>query len=172
MFRITESEMCFGDFPDDNVFYMEKSSVYQTELKAQGVKTCEFVLLRDSDIYYIEAKTSNPRELSSNSSLEQRKKYDEYIEDIVGKMRHSFCVFAAIKLQRQCQDELSQALQNLDYSSKSIIPILVVKNAEPNWLAPIMEKLNSILRPELVIWNIPRIYVINEDMARQRHLVK
>lgn len=29
----------------------------------------------------------------------QRKKDDEYIEDIVGKMRHSFCVFAAIKLQ-------------------------------------------------------------------------
>lgn len=67
---------------------------------------------------------------------------------------------------------LSQALQNLDYSSKSIIPILVVKNDEQNWLAPIMKKLNSILRPKLVIWNIPRIYIINEDIARQRHLVK
>lgn len=171
MFRTIESGMVFGDYPEDDVFPMEKSTIYQTNLQKQGVKTCEFVLRRESVLYFVEAKTSNPRELDNESTQRQIDKYNEYIEDITGKMRHSLSIFSALLHKRHTTKEMPQSLIDSELSNKTIKLVLVVKNAEPSWLIPVSEKLNSVLKPDMTIWNIPRLYVINESQAREKQLI-
>ncbi len=41
---IEESGMQFGEYPDNAVFYIEKSPQYQKQLMPNGIKTCEFIL--------------------------------------------------------------------------------------------------------------------------------
>ena len=54
---IVESGMQFGLYSDENVFRIEKSPQYQQKLMPNGVKSCEFVLLRDNTLFFVEAKT-------------------------------------------------------------------------------------------------------------------
>ena len=43
---IEESEMQFGEYDMTQVFHMEDSEQYVKKLKPNGIKSCEFVLLK------------------------------------------------------------------------------------------------------------------------------
>lgn len=43
---ISESDMTFGDYPEENVLWLEKLPAYTGSLRPHGVKSCEFALLR------------------------------------------------------------------------------------------------------------------------------
>lgn len=81
MITITESEMTFGPFPEENVFQIEKSPCYDKLWKCRGVKPCEFILLQENKLFFIEAKTSSPRTPSedSNRTSQQVSKFSAYI---------------------------------------------------------------------------------------------
>ena len=49
---IEESGMRFGEYPDNMVFYIEKSPQYQIHLMSNGIKTCEFILLKDLALWF------------------------------------------------------------------------------------------------------------------------
>ncbi len=81
-----ESGMRFAKYSEDEVFEIEKSPQYTKSLRQKGVKICEFVLRRGNKIYFMEAKSSCPRQIvwdNPKDDREQRKrKYEEYIEEI------------------------------------------------------------------------------------------
>lgn len=168
---IEESEMKFGNFPDNMVFYLEKSPQYHDRLRSNGVKSCEFILRSENVLYFVEAKKTCPNQISANSPGEKIQKYNEYISDITNKMRHSLAVYANILLKRHDGTGIPSSLLDTDLSEKEIKLVLVVKNAHPQWLIPLSEKLNRVLKPEARIWKFSRIFVINEAAARDMHLV-
>ena len=55
---ILESEMQFGKYKEEQVFQIEKSKQYTEKLRQQGVRCCEFILLRKKKLYVVEAKQS------------------------------------------------------------------------------------------------------------------
>lgn len=136
-----------------------------------GVKSCEFILLRDHAIYFIEAKTSNPKETDEDTPADKIQKYHEYIEDVVDKMKHSVSLYAGILLRRHDSGGVPEKLMSYDLSGKKIKLVLVVKNAKKEWLIPLQEKLWSTLGAFRVLWNIDGFYAINESTAREKHFV-
>ena len=99
MVIIDESDMHFGEYSEEDVFYIEKSDQYQNNLKGNGVKSCEFILKKADTLYFVEAKSSCPNQITADSPKEKREKYNEYIADIIDKMRHSLALYANILLK-------------------------------------------------------------------------
>ena len=49
--------------------------------------------------------------------------------------------------------------------------VLVVKNAEKEWLAPFQDVFRNTLQDELKIWKIPGLIIINEAKAREKGFI-
>ena len=100
------------------------------------------------------------------------KKYNEYIDDITTKMRHSLDLYASILLERHSAEGVSQEMleNKLSGQDADINMILVVKDAEKEWLVSLKEKLEKELGRERRIWKA-QLFVINEEQARKKRLV-
>ena len=168
---ISESGMQFGEYAEEQVFQLEKSIPYKEKLKSYGIKSCEFILRRDNKLYFIEANSSCPKQITADTPEEKVKKNNEYIQEIVLKMRHSITLYASILLQRYGMENVSELLRETDISRLQMILVLVVKNAEKEWLIPFQDVFRRELRDELKIWRISAFSVINEATARERHFI-
>jgi len=166
---ITESEMQFGDYRREQIFYIETSRQYTEKLRNKGIKSCEFILLKENKLYFVEAKKSCPKQITAEMEEEKRKKYKQYIKGIVLKMKHSLMLYSNIVLQRYSMDGVPEALRDL--SKADVRLILIVKNAEKKWLAPFQDVLNKEMKDEMLIWKIPSFIVINEETARRKHFI-
>lgn len=138
---------------------------------ANGVKSCEFVLKKADALLFIEAKLSCPNQITAESPKEKREKYEEYISDVTDKMRHSLALYANILLKRYDPSGIPPNFLETDLSTKLIKLVLVVKNAEDEWLIPLKEKLDKEMKRESRIWRFTDFYVINEGRARKKQLV-
>ena len=170
MITITESEMHFGQYQEESVFQIEKCDLYR-RLAPEQVKCCEFLLFRQGKLCFLEAKKSCPNQITAQSSAEKQRKYKEYIDGIVTKMRHSLALYANILLHNQSSADIPDTFCTQDLSQCKIQLILVVKNAEMSWLVPLQEKLNSEMHADLKIWNIQRFFVINEETAKRKGFI-
>lgn len=168
---ITESGMTFGPFPDSQVFQIEKSTLYSSRLLPYGVKSCELILQRNKKILFVEAKTSCPNYDAAMSNEEKRKKYDEFIHDIAQKMRDSLNMYASMLLQVNESPECSKEMSTANLHDKELRFVLVVKNAQSDWLIHYPDILSKELRNEMKIWSIPSFVVITEEKAREKHLI-
>jgi hypothetical protein len=159
---ITESGM---DFIADNTFHIERSSLY-TGL-GDGVRSVEFVRVKDEKLLFVEAKKSFPN--PDNPSKENFKKYLSEIDVICDKFIHSLNLFSAIKVgvaEDNCTDSLVLPKQI------SIAFILVVKNHKLKWCKLIKKKLIDSLPQFFVkIWK-PEIFVINSGAALKHGLIR
>ena len=87
-------------------------------------------------------------------------------------MIDSLNIYASILLGKtgkseelQCPDTLKKlSLENVD-----IVPMLVIKNAENDWLIPLQDALNRQLKDFFSIWGIRQIVVINEELAVKKY---
>ena len=132
---ISESDMQFGEYDEEQVFQIETCRQYIEKLKPNGIKSCEFILRRKDKLYFLEAKTTCPRQLSADSPADKIKKSHAYIHDIVLKMRHSLMLYANILLELdQIEGVVSQQLAEKDLSCLEIRLVLVVKNAEKEYM--------------------------------------
>lgn len=171
MVIINESDMHFGKYSEEDVFHIEESAQYQNNLRSNGVKSCEFILKRADSLYFVEAKSSCPNQITADSPKEKREKYNEYITDIIDKMRHSLALYANILLKRHDAKGIPNNFLETDLSAKQIKLVLVVKNAEEQWLLPLKDKLDKELKREAKIWKFTDFYVINEERARKKCFV-
>lgn len=168
---IPESDMQFGAYEQEQVFQLEKSSQYTKKLRSNGIKSCEFILRRGNKLYFVEAKRSCPKQIEAETIEEKRRKYEEYIQDIALKMRHSLILYSNILLGRYDTVGMSELLREKNLSELEIRLVLVVKNAEKGWLVPFQDVFGNVLRDELRIWKIPGFSIINEETARSKHFI-
>ena len=168
---ILESDMQFGEYTEEQVFHLEKSTQYVRKLRPNGIKSCEFILRRDSELFFVEAKLTCPKQIIADTPEEKRIKYNAYVQDIILKMRHSLTLYANILLQRYEADNVSELLRQTDMSGLKVVLVLVIKNAEKEWLIPFQDMLRRELKDERKIWKISDVFIINEETARKKHLV-
>lgn len=79
---IPESDMQFGEYEETQVFRLETSRQYTEKLRANGIKSCEFILRRNNKLYFIEAKKSCPKQIAADTPEEKIAKYNAYIREI------------------------------------------------------------------------------------------
>ena len=160
MIVIEESGMKFGPFPEEKVFWIEKS---ESHLKlGEGVKTVEFLYyLREKCILLIEAKNSSPQP--------EKGKFDDYISDITEKFVHSFNLWMTIILRRR-SDQVSEEMLKDSIKDCLFKFVLVINGHEEAWLPPVREALCKKLIAERKIWG-HEIIVLNDSMAAQKGLI-
>ena len=173
---IRESGMEFGEYDENQVFWIEASEQYTKRLRQNGIKSCEFILRRGNNLYFIEAKSSCPRQIlagiPSDEKEKKKKAYDKYINDIVLKMRHSLSLYGNILLKRYSQNNIPNAMVNPNLLEKEIHLILVI-NTSGAWDPDpeLGETLNQYLNDVLRIWRIKRLLVITERDAKDKHFI-
>lgn len=95
--------------------------------------------------------------------------YQEYIQEIVEKVRHSLNLYANIVLKRYSQDGMPDQLKDAENLNMRLI--LIAKNAEIAWLDPFRDKFRKELRKEMRIWKIPDFIILNEEQARKKQFI-
>lgn len=168
---IPESDMKFGEYAEEQVFQLEKSRQYAERLRQNGIKSCEFILRKQNKLYFVEAKKSCPNQLVADSSQEKITKYNKYINDVTMKMKHSLALYSNILLERYTSEGVPELLREKNMSELEIRLVLVVKNAEKEWLAPFQDVFRNTLQDELKIWKIPGLIIINEAKAREKGFI-
>ena len=71
---IRESGMEFGEYDENQVFWIEASEQYTKSLRQNGIKSCEFILRRGNNLYFIEAKSSCPRQILAGIPSDEKEK--------------------------------------------------------------------------------------------------
>lgn len=170
---VKESEMNFGDFDDDSLFYIERSNLYQK--LGPGFKTVELVI-KDANhgIIFLKAKKSCPNKANYNKSSESKTKFEEYYSSVTEKFITSLQIYlAAILGVHENTTEIGEKLRIRNNSLKDMELkfVLVIKDAaDEEWLAGPRQELNSRLRQIQKIWKI-KVLVLNESLAQKYHLV-
>lgn len=136
MITIRESEMDFGPYKEEDVFYIEKSNLYNN-IKPQ-VKIAEFILKRKNALIFIEAKSSVP-----NPNGEKPENFNTYIDKIVEKFNNSLDILLSAKLNRIANDEIENFIDLQELSNFDINFGLIVKNANNKHLIPVNRALTK-----------------------------
>ena len=156
---INESSMSF--ILPENSYRIDQDNFYNSKL-LKGVKDCDFIMYKDNQLLFLEAKTSAPRDLK------------EYIEEITQKFRDSLLIYIAVIFNRKNTQSniISNELSKKHLLKKPIKFILVIKNITKQHVIPIKDKLNIELRQFNRTFSIEEnIIVINEVQARSKGLV-
>ena len=174
---IEESGLRFGEYDEDQVFQIETSEQYTKSLRQNGIKTCEFILRKGRKLYFFEAKQSCPRQImkdiSDNEKEEKKKRYDEFIQEIILKMRHSLSLYGNILLKQYSQDKVPEKMTNPDLSNTLIYLVLVINPQEGEWEPEpeLQDDLRLHLKDEMRIWKIQSLVVITPQQAREKHFI-
>jgi hypothetical protein len=153
---IIESVM---EFISENAYHIEKSQAYQ-HLGA-SVRTVEFIRRKDSNLLFVEAKTTFP-------NPENPKRFEEEIDIICDKYIHSLNLFSSIKVGIT-DDVLPDIFSLLE--RQTLVFILVVRDHQPDWCRFIKNKISENFPPYIKkIWK-PEIKVYNMDLAKKYCLV-
>ena len=172
---LSESGMNFGEYDENSVYQIEASELYQRELKPNGIKTCEFILVRNNKLLFVEAKSSAPMPPQgihvSTDLVEVKMKYNQYVQDIVAKMCDSLTTFASIVLDRHEKVTLPRQLNFSNFKQFKICFVLVIKSYDRQLASELKEKLNKEIRKDRSIWKIENFIVYTESMAQRMKLV-
>lgn len=169
-YQKSESEMDFS-LPLESTFDIEKSSLYQSLCKGNGIKACDFIYLQSpKKVLLIEAKKSSPDPQNPASTH----KVAEYSKSIHLKVVHSLLLLlgmAGLRSYPYTTDPPKWIEETKDPSTK-FIPILVIKNIQKEWLQPISDKLRQELSGTRKAFRLEDLIVMNEEMARAKGFIQ
>lgn len=170
MITITESDMNFGPYEEEDVFYIENSKIYN-KIKNK-VKIAEFVLKKNNALIFIEAKSSVPNSNGKNPNGENKDDFDKYINEIVEKLNNSLDILLSAKLNilKDEYDELDNFINLNDLANLQIAFRLVVKKAEIEHLIPVQSAIEEKLASRISILKVT-VKVINKETALKYKLI-
>lgn len=172
MMEIEESGMSFLT-DEGNSYYVETSEIFN-KIKAKGVKICEYVELKGNKIIFVEAKTSAPNPQSN--AADGNEKFENYIQSICAKFVNAATILVAGVFKRRVdirsdipKTYTASKLQQWEYRC-----LLVIKGHRREWLPPVQDALNREFsrNPFWNIWSNFSVQVINEEIARNRGIIK
>ena len=170
-YETIESGMTFGPYDKNDVFRIEKSESYQN-VYVQDLRTVEFVIWHREKLVFLEAKSSTPNYQNIDKSKEKTEKYHEFINSIAEKFEDSIDLYFSLITGRQIDSDFSEKLMKLDYSKINIVLVIVIKNAYLDSLVHYRDKLNTMLRIKMKVWNIKNILLIDEETAQKKGFVR
>lgn len=159
-----ESGMTFGPFPDEKVFGIEKSRMFN---RCNNIKPVEFIYHKSRYmLMFIEAKSSSAIDREGNED-----NYKAFIEEILQKFEDSFNLYMAGILERKSgHEDISLELKNADYQKMNFRFVLVIKGHEESWLPPLKLEFEKRMKRFRAIWN-SEVVVLNDSMAREYRLI-
>ena len=169
-FTIEESDMVFGPYNNRDVYHIEKSQAYK-KLNCSGIRSVEFILIRQKQIMFIEAKSSTPNYKDISSSEEKMKRHEQFVEEVTEKFVHSIDIFFSAYAERLDNNDMSDNVIQSIRDSQDISLILVVKHGFVDSLVHYKEIIESKLADKRRIWKIRKINVIDESTARAKKLI-
>lgn len=88
-------------------------------------------------------------------------------------MRHSLSLYGNMLLKRHSQDGIPDSMVNPDLSEKDICLVLVI-NTNGTWKPEpeLEDDLNLRLNDVMRIWKIQRLFVINDQTAREKEFIQ
>lgn len=168
---IYESGMCFGPYPDEDCFELEKSATYQ-RIK-QSVRMAEFALIRRSKdkppiIWLIEAKSSSPKSATQPN-------FDEFIEEIRQKLTNALHLVLAARLERHSESmsDLPVGFRALSLQEEFKLVLVINKHRE-EWLPPLQDTLNLVFSALCKSFGLKpnAVAVINDEKAHLLGLIQ
>lgn len=170
-----ESEMIFGQYPEQYFFHIEKSEQYKRNLEPNGVKTCEFILFRKQRgkgiLCFVEAKRSLPEDMAAESEEKTLELHKKFVDEIVLKVKHSLQLYAAILLHKFSRDGISEKMQENNLEERELRIVIIVKKAKAEFLPIYADIFRKQLNAEMRVWKIQTIALLNEEQARKRKFV-
>lgn len=156
--EFVESFMLFS-FPDDDVFLIEKDSLMGSN---SGRKACECVVLLNSKLAFIEAKSSSPKS--------ETLRFDEFIGEIRQKFEDSITLYHQIKDGAHGEAALQRLPINLRLThvpSDRYVIYLIIHGHRLDWLAELSDALKDALRAVIHYWKMKdsNIKVLNDELA-------
>ena len=165
---ITESGMIFGNFPDNDVCNIERTSFYESFL-SNGVKTVEFILIRNRNdkgkYIFVEAKTTFPNPETPAS-------FDEGINEIALKFIHTIELIAAVLTGIHDDREEELGIFQGGLKSRKIELTLVIANHKDEWLPPVSDALKRQLKAHKKIWKADIRVMHKQDAINNRLVIK
>lgn len=167
MVTINESDMTFGPYGEDDFFHIEQS---QLRKNLEAVKSVEFILLQKvktkDKILFVEAKQSSPHP-------ENEGDWNTYIKGIQQKFENSLLLWIALNTGRHIEESCPDTHLSLKLNELLIQFVLVVKGHPPEWLDPLKNMLEKVLKPTAVSFNMGAapILVINDTIAKNKKLI-
>jgi len=151
-------------------FYIEKSELYQN-VKSDSVKSVEFVVVKNQDFYFIEAKSSFPFTNPNEIKREE--------EDLYSKLHHTLDLFIArnLGIKKHSADSFPKNLGNAEVLDKKLaehkLYFYLIMNGKfkEDWCENVLIILNDKLTPLRKIWDI-EVKVITEDNARELNFIQ
>ena len=163
--EFVQSFMRFS-FSDDSVFMIESDPVVT---QAQGVKTCECIVLINEHVALIEAKSSSPRP-------ENKENFDVWIEGIKDKFSDSLSMFNKIKgkeFGETAYNRIPIKLREMSIVPDHYVIYLIVHDNKLEWMIGIQNALREAMRDVIDQWNLQdsNIKAINDVTAKEMHLI-
>ena len=111
------------EYNDENVYCIEDDSFYTKITSKYGVKVCDFILLKDNNLIFIEAKSSIPK---NNNDKE------EFTLDIKKKIMDSLILYLGVINDRKntISTIIHENMKNSNLFKKKIKLLLIVNNVE------------------------------------------
>lgn len=162
---ILESGLYFGEYDEDNLFYVEKSLLLKS--LGENIKSVEFILMhKNITILFIEAKSSSPKPHNEED-------FDSFINDISEKFSHSINLYFSTILKRlnDKDNEMPSCFKDADYRTAKIKLILIINGHKIDWLDPIKDALTIKLRMEIKTWCL-NLTVMNHQLADEYGLLR
>lgn len=175
MITFTESGMNFS-YEEQNTFYIEKSELYETNLRNHKVSSVECITVRTQRNYhkvlFIEAKTSAP----SPNGLKGIGRFEEFVEELCVKFKHSLAMCYAILHDVHVMDDntshkMGAVLRSCLETQPQIMYVVIIQKHEISWCKGLQEALHKALTSMRYIWKI-QVVVINEEIARAMQIIQ
>lgn len=170
---IKESNVRFGPFTDEQLFYIEKSNIYKS--LGDGFKTVEFIYAykEQSKIYFLEAKTNIPN--GENRFIDEKHfvSYEKFYDDLSQKIKDSFSILISALLGRfEDVDEIGDNIRNKDLKRVKFVFVIVVTNPQADfaWLPQPKAEMEERLLKLRKVWNVDVLFM-NQSMALGKKII-
>lgn len=160
-----ESFMKFS-FRDEDIFRIEEDELVKA---AEGIKSCECVVLISDNVALIEAKSSSPR-------IDNEEKFQTFISDIRQKFADSLQLFSDIKNKLKGEEAYLRLPVNLKNTQEPINDYkiyLIIHGHQLAWLPGLTDVLRQEMKAVVKEWNLrdSNVKVFNEQTALENNLI-
>lgn len=176
-----ESGVTFGYFNRNYCFRIEKSDFYKNTLQQHGIKTTEFLLLRDNKLFVVEAKTSTPnpssKDLHKTCSICDNKTtgWNIYLDALLKKYNDTLSMQVLLNLNRLDNTNVLPSNFIFNWQDIPIYLVLVITSEEEHYrnkdfINHIQILLRQKMKSLLKLWNV-ELLVLNKEMAIKRKFI-
>lgn len=163
MIKKLESNMNF--IFDENIYYsIEEDNFYNKITSRYGAKVCDFIIKKEKDLLFIEAKSSAPKD---------KQELNIYIQEISQKFLDSILIYLGVVFERKntISKNINNNMKNKKFLEGSIKLVIVINGLPKKSLQDIQNVFQKIMRKLVYIFSINSIIVMNNEQAKSKGLV-